>query len=90
MLRPNSDYLVAVSMQNTVQSTFVVVEIIGNQDSGGTFKTTDSVSVEPFSTRIVRLEVCILRRRIRISFEETLLIRNSNFRLMILVPELIV
>lgn len=57
MLRPNSDYLVAVSMQNTVQSTFVVVEIIGNQDSGATFKTTDSVSVEPFSTRIVRLEV---------------------------------
>lgn len=56
-LRPNSDFLVSVSMQNTSEPTFVVVEISGNQDSGGIFKTTDSVSVEPFSTRIVRLEV---------------------------------
>lgn len=46
-------------MQNTIHSTFVVVEITGNQDSGGIFKSTDSVSVEPFSTRIVRLEVSI-------------------------------
>ncbi|KAK7574336.1 hypothetical protein V9T40_011527 [Parthenolecanium corni] len=44
-------------MQNTSEPTFVVVEISGNQDSGGIFKTTDSVSVEPFSTRIVRLEI---------------------------------
>lgn len=56
-LRPNSDFLVSVSMQNTSDPTFVVVEISGNQDSGGIFKATDSVSVEPFSTRIVRLEV---------------------------------
>jgi len=57
ILRPNSEYHVAVSTQGTTSPTTVVVDVGGKQDSGGVLKVTQFVKVDPFSTRIVRLEV---------------------------------
>lgn len=57
MLRPNSEYHVAVSAQGTASPTTVVVDVGGKQDSGGVLKVTQFVKVDPYSTRIVRLEV---------------------------------
>lgn len=65
ILRPNSEYHVAVSTQGTTSPTTVVVDVGGKQDSGGVLKVTQFVKVDPFSTRIVRLEVssmCIISR----------------------------
>lgn len=67
ILRPNSEYHVAVSTQGTTSPTTVVVDVGGKQDSGGVLKVTQFVKVDPFSTRIVRLEVslmCIICRPI--------------------------
>ncbi|VVC42395.1 Alpha-2-macroglobulin, thiol-ester bond-forming,Alpha-macroglobulin, receptor-binding,Alpha-2- [Cinara cedri] len=57
VLRPNSEYHVAVSTQGTVSPTTVVVEVGGKQDSGGALKVTQFVKVDPYSTKIVRLEI---------------------------------
>lgn len=57
VLRPNTEYHVAVSTMNVAQPTTVVVEVGGRQDSGGNFKASQFVTVEPYVTRIVRLEV---------------------------------
>lgn len=57
VLRPNSDYHVAVSVQGTTQPTQVLVEVGGKQDSGGTFKTNQVTAVPPYTTQIVKLEV---------------------------------
>lgn len=65
VLRPNSEYHVAVSTQGTTQPTTVVVDVGGKQDSGGVLKVTQFVKVDPFATRIVRLEVSC--RTIRIA-----------------------
>jgi len=67
ILRPNSEYHVAVSTQGTTSPTTVVVDVGGKQDSGGVLKVTQFVKVDPFLTRIVRLEVslmCIICRPI--------------------------
>jgi len=60
ILRPNSEYHVAVSTQGTTSPTTVVVDVGGKQDSGGVLKVTQFVKVDPFSTRIVRLEVSLM------------------------------
>lgn len=60
VLRPNSEYHVAVSTQGTTSATTVVVDVGGKQDSGGVLKVTQFVKVDPYSTRIVRLEVSAL------------------------------
>lgn len=39
------------------EPTTVVVAVGGKQDSGGTFKTNQFVTVEPYVSRIVKLEV---------------------------------
>jgi CD109 antigen len=57
ILRPNSEYHVAVSTQGTTSPTTIVVDVGGKQDSGGVLKVTQFVKVDPFSTRIVRLEI---------------------------------
>lgn len=60
VLRPNSEYHVAVSTHGTTSTTTVVVDVGGKQDSGGVLKVTQFVKVDPFSTRIIRLEVSLL------------------------------
>lgn len=57
VLRPNTEYHVAVSTMNVAQPTTVVVDVGGRQDSGGNFKASQFVTVEPYVTRIVRLEI---------------------------------
>ncbi|XP_050425560.1 CD109 antigen-like isoform X2 [Adelges cooleyi] len=57
VLRPNSEYHAAVTVQGTTSLTSVVVDVSGKPDSGGNFKVTQFVKVEPFTTRIVRLEI---------------------------------
>lgn len=59
VLRPNSEYHVAVSTQGTTSPTTVVVDVGGKQDSGGVLKVTQFVKVDPYSTKIVRLEVSV-------------------------------
>ncbi|XP_050529257.1 CD109 antigen-like isoform X2 [Daktulosphaira vitifoliae] len=57
VLRPNSDYHVAVNVQGTTSVTSVVIDVSGKPDSGGNFKATQFVKVDPYTTRIVRLEI---------------------------------
>ncbi|KAJ9578051.1 hypothetical protein L9F63_025087, partial [Diploptera punctata] len=57
VLRPNSEYHVAVSTQMVSQPTTVIIEVGGKQYGGGVFQTTQSVTVEPYTTHIVKLEI---------------------------------
>ncbi|XP_025405669.1 CD109 antigen-like isoform X2 [Sipha flava] len=57
VLRPNSEYHVAVSTHGTTSPTTVVVDVGGKQDSGGILKVTQFVKVDSYSTRIIRLEI---------------------------------
>ncbi|XP_026469847.1 LOW QUALITY PROTEIN: CD109 antigen-like [Ctenocephalides felis] len=57
VLRPNSEFHAAVGMQGVSQPTQVTVSIGGKQDGGGNVDITQSVNVEPYATRIVKLEV---------------------------------
>jgi hypothetical protein len=57
VLRPNSEYHVAITTQKTSQPTIVTVGVGGNQHGGGTFQATETVTVSPYTTQIVKLEV---------------------------------
>uniref|UniRef100_A0A1B6EFY6 TEP1-F n=1 Tax=Clastoptera arizonana TaxID=38151 RepID=A0A1B6EFY6_9HEMI len=57
VLRPNTEYHVAVSTLGVSEPTTVVVAVGGKQDSGGTFRTSQFVTVEPYVSRIVKLEI---------------------------------
>ncbi|GFG28314.1 hypothetical protein Cfor_11328, partial [Coptotermes formosanus] len=57
VLRPNSEYHVAITTQETSQPTTVTVEVGGRQHVGGMFAASQTVSVEPYTTRIVKLEI---------------------------------
>jgi CD109 antigen len=56
-LRPNSEYHVAITTQKTSQPTTVTVGVDGNQYGGGTFQASQTVTVSPYTTHIVKLEV---------------------------------
>lgn len=57
MVRPNSEYHVAVSTQGTSVPTSVTVSLVGRQDNGRVFNAEQSLVVEPYTTRVARLEV---------------------------------
>jgi CD109 antigen len=57
VLRPNSEYHVAITTQETSQPTTVTVAVSGKQHGGGMFEASQTVSVEPYTTHIVKLEV---------------------------------
>jgi hypothetical protein len=57
VLRPNSEYHVAITTQKTSLPTIVTVAVGGNQHGGGTFQATQTVTVSPYTTQIVKLEV---------------------------------
>ncbi|XP_063245195.1 CD109 antigen-like isoform X2 [Bacillus rossius redtenbacheri] len=57
VLRPNTEYHAAITTQGVSQPTRVTVEVGGRQDAGGMFTVKDTVSVEPYTTRIVKLEI---------------------------------
>ncbi|XP_044727005.1 CD109 antigen-like isoform X2 [Chrysoperla carnea] len=61
-LRPDTAYHVAVSMQGDPKrqlysTTTVQISIEGRLDAGGLFSTTQTATVEPFVTRVVKLEI---------------------------------
>ncbi|XP_023288117.1 CD109 antigen isoform X2 [Orussus abietinus] len=57
VVRPNSEYHVAVSIIGTPVSTTVSVILQGSQDGEVFFNASQIVVVDPYSTRIIKLEV---------------------------------
>ncbi|XP_034243701.1 CD109 antigen isoform X1 [Thrips palmi] len=59
VIRPNTDFSVAVTTQGTGQPTSVTLEVSGRQDSGGSIsqRVLQTIMVEPYSTRTARLEI---------------------------------
>ncbi|XP_049951328.1 CD109 antigen-like isoform X5 [Schistocerca serialis cubense] len=57
VLRPNSEYHVAVSTQFVSEPCDIVVTVGGKQDVGSNFVTSQMITVEPYTTRIVKLEI---------------------------------
>lgn len=57
VLRPNSEYHVAVSTQFVSEPCEFVVTVGGKQDVGSNFVTNQMITVEPYTTRIVKLEI---------------------------------
>ncbi|KAG8336216.1 hypothetical protein J6590_049455 [Homalodisca vitripennis] len=57
VIRPNTEYHVAVSTVNVGQPTTVKVDVGGKQDSGGTFKISQFITVSPYENRILKLDI---------------------------------
>lgn len=57
VIRPNTEFHVAVSTVNVGQPTTVKVDVGGKQDSGGSFRISQFVTVSPYENRILKLEV---------------------------------
>jgi CD109 antigen len=57
VLRPNSEYHVSVSTHGVDRTTQVTVDVGGRQDSGNQFTAGQSASVEPRTTRIIKIDV---------------------------------
>lgn len=60
MVRPNSEYHVAVSTSGVSTPTTIAVELNGELDNGDTFGVAHQDPVEPYTTRIFKLDVCHL------------------------------
>lgn len=57
VVRPNSEYHVAVSTTGISTPSTIVVELDGDLDTGKVFGVSAEGVVEPYSTRIFKLEV---------------------------------
>lgn len=57
IVRPNSEYHVAVSIVGVSEPTTTFVELSGQLDSGESFAVSESIVVEPYATRVLALEV---------------------------------
>ncbi|XP_015181620.1 PREDICTED: CD109 antigen-like isoform X2 [Polistes dominula] len=57
IVRPDSEYHVTVSTIGVSTPSNVYIELSGNLDNGDHFNVSQTVTVEPYSTRIVRLEI---------------------------------
>ncbi|XP_046483767.1 CD109 antigen isoform X3 [Neodiprion pinetum] len=57
VVRPNSEYHVSIGTTEISQPSTIYIELSGNLDSGNVFNVSQTITVEPYSTRIVRLEV---------------------------------
>ncbi|EFA04694.1 CD109 antigen-like Protein [Tribolium castaneum] len=56
-VRPNSEYHVAVSIQQTSEPTTVRATLQGISPNGSIYTSDDRVEVQPYTSRILRLEV---------------------------------
>lgn len=56
-VRPNSEYHVAVSIQQTSEPTTVRATLQGISPNGSIYTSEDRVEVQPYTSRILRLEV---------------------------------
>lgn len=59
-MRPNSEYHVAISTTAISQPSTIYVELNGELDSGDIFNVSQITTVEPYTTRIIKLEVRLL------------------------------
>ncbi|XP_054284946.1 CD109 antigen-like isoform X2 [Macrosteles quadrilineatus] len=57
VLRPNTEFHVAVGTVGVGQPTTVKVDVGGKQDSGGTFHISQFITVPPYENRIVKLDI---------------------------------
>ncbi|KAL7293106.1 hypothetical protein TKK_0013261 [Trichogramma kaykai] len=57
VIRPNSEYHVAVSIVGVSEPTTTFVELSAQLDGGESFAVSDTIVVEPFATRILNLEI---------------------------------
>lgn len=57
VVRPNSEYHVAVSIQQTSEPTTVTATLQGISLNGSIYSSEDRVEVQPYTSRICRLEV---------------------------------
>ena len=64
VLRPNSEYHVAVSTQMVSQPITIIVGVVGTDFDGGEVDISQSVTVEPYSTHTVKLEVSKIKSEI--------------------------
>lgn len=64
MVRPDSEYHVAVSTTGVSNPSTIYIELNGILDNGGTFNVSQVARVQPYSTRIMKFDVIILILRI--------------------------
>lgn len=57
VVRPNSEYHASISIQETSVPTTVNVTLLGVSSSGKPYSTQDTITVQPYTTRIARLEI---------------------------------
>lgn len=57
MVRPDSEYHVAVSTTGVSTISSIYIELNGLLDNGDVFNISQVTQVQPYSTRILRLEV---------------------------------
>ncbi|XP_031779562.1 CD109 antigen isoform X2 [Nasonia vitripennis] len=57
VVRPNSEYHVAVSIVGVSEPTTTFVELSGQLDSGESFAVSENIIVEPYATRVLSLEI---------------------------------
>ena len=68
VLRPNSDYHVAVSIHDAPDPVFVTVEIEGIQDAGGRIHSRKQQQIDSGETRILQFPVSCSHTSPRTSF----------------------
>ena len=61
ILRPNSEYHVAVSTQMVSEPTTVIFGVVGTDTDGEEVDISQSVTVEPYSTQTAKLKVSKIR-----------------------------
>lgn len=75
MFRANSQYHVAVTSHGTVDNIEMEVGIVGKQDDDQTFSNTKQVLVEPYTSKLVALDVS----QMPLHYPRFVLISNGYF-----------
>lgn len=65
VVRPNSEYDMAITLLGTNQPVRVRVDIGGPRDSGGYFLDNTDVEVEPYVTKLAKLRVSLVWEKCR-------------------------
>lgn len=71
MVRPDSEYHVAVSTTGISTTSTIHIELNGLLDNGDIFNVSQIIRVQPYSTGILRLEVSLLKAGISLRNEDS-------------------
>ena len=71
VVRPDSEYHVAVSTTGISTASTIYIELNGLLDNGDIFNVSQIIRVQPYSTGIIRLEVSLLKAEISLHNEES-------------------